>query len=421
MGRLSILVMALMLMLAGAGCAAPPPAAITVMVSGDPAERAVYEALVTEYTRRFPDRPVTLLHIPGTGDYLRRLELDIAAGAPADVVLLNYRRIAGYAARGDLLPLDVLLDDSTSLERSAYYPQALAAFVIDGATYGIPQNVASLVVYLNRDMFAAAGQPLPAPDWRWDDLRAAARALTRDRDGDGMIDQYGFASDVSFYRLIPFIWQAGGTLVDDQLAPRRLTLDTPEARTAFEWFVGLYTRDHVAPDAVAEAATSAQQRFIAGEVAMFLDSRRGVPTYRASAAFDWDVAPLPRAATAAGVLHADGFCIPRASDQQAAAWHFVEFAAGPIGQTLLARAGRIVPALRAVAESPAFLDPSQPPASARVFLDQVPLVRTVPAHPAWQAIETVADEEFERAVYGFVTVDDAIAQMMRRSQPLFMP
>jgi multiple sugar transport system substrate-binding protein len=354
---------------------------------------------VREYTRGFPDRPVTLLHIPGTGDYLRRLELDIAAGAPADVVLLNYRRIAGYASRGDLVPLDTLLGASTTLDPTAFYPQALAAFVIDDVTYGIPQNVASLVVYLNRDLFAAAGQPLPAADWTWDELRAAARALTRDRDGDGVIDQYGFASDVSFYRLLPFIWQAGGTLVDDQRAPRRLMLDTPEARAAFDWFVGLYTRDHVAPDAVAEAAMGAQQRFVAGDVAMFLDSRRGVPTYRASAAFDWDVA----------------------SDQHAAAWHFVEFAAGPTGQTLLARAGRIVPALRAVAESPAFLDATQPPASARVFLDQVPLLRAVPAHPAWQAIETVADEEFERAVYGFSSVDDAITQIARRSGPLFVP
>jgi multiple sugar transport system substrate-binding protein len=419
MGRLSVLVMVLAVL--GAGCGAPPSRAITVMVSGDPAERAVYAALVGEYTRRFPDRPVTLSHVPGTGDYLRRLELDIAAGAPADVVLLNYRRIAGYASRGDLVPLDALLDASTTLDPTGFYPQALAAFVIDDVTYGIPQNVASLVVYLNRDLFAAAGRPLPAADWTWDELRAAARALTRDRDGDGVIDQYGFASEVSFYRLIPFIWQAGGTLVDDQQTPRRLMLDTPEARAAFDWFVGLYTRDHVAPDAVAEAATSAQQRFVAGDVAMFLDSRRGVPTYRASATFDWDVAPLPRAAVAASVLHADGFCISQASDQHAAAWHFVEFAAGPVGQALLARAGRVVPALRTVAESPAFLDPAQPPASARVFLDQVPLLRTVPAHPAWQAVETAADEEFERAVYGFITVDDAIDQIVGRSQPLFGP
>ena len=59
---------------------------------------------------------------------------------------------------------------------------------------------------------------------------ATAKALTKDTDGDGAIDQYGLGTEASIFRLAPFIWQNGGDIVDDPDKPTRLTLDTPEAK-----------------------------------------------------------------------------------------------------------------------------------------------------------------------------------------------
>ena len=47
-----------------------------------------------------------------------------------------------------------------------------------------------------------------------------------------------------------------------------------------------------------------------------------------------------------------------------------------------------MPVRKSVAESDAFLDPDQPPASARVFLDTIPQLRRTPNIPAWYEIET---------------------------------
>ena len=41
----------------------------------------------------------------------------------------------------------------------------------------LPQNLSSLVVYYNRDLFDAAGVPYPEAGWTWDDFLAAAKAL----------------------------------------------------------------------------------------------------------------------------------------------------------------------------------------------------------------------------------------------------
>ena len=67
------------------------------------------------------------------------------------------------------------------------------------------------------------------------------------------------------------------------------------------------------------------------------------------------------------MLHSDGYCIAK-GDEPDAAWDLVEFALGPEGQQLLARCGRSVPSLRAVAESRPSSTPD-PPASSQVFLD----------------------------------------------------
>ena len=88
----------------------------------------------------------------------------------------------------------------------------------------LPQNISSLVVYYNQDLFTAAGVAYPPDSWAWDEFLAMARALTLDTDGDGQVDQYGLGVEPSLYRLAAFIWQNGGPLVDDLARPSRLTV-----------------------------------------------------------------------------------------------------------------------------------------------------------------------------------------------------
>jgi multiple sugar transport system substrate-binding protein len=414
------MILAASLLIAGAaGAHAQPGAPVSFMTFGDAAERAAFEKLVAAFAGRSSGIQVTLVHVPGQSDYRRRLGVDFAAGTPADVVLLNYRRYASFAARGVLEPLGPYLQKSRVIKEVDFYPEAIAPFVWQGALVCIPQNLSSLAVYYNRDLFRAGGVPGPRDGWTWDDFLRAARALTRDTDGDGRIDQYGLGTEVSIFRVAPFIWQNGGELVDDPHAPTRLTLDTPAAREAIQWFVDLQVKHRVAPDLMAEKAESSENRFLNGRLAMFLNSRRGVPTYRTVTGFDWDVAPLPMAKRRAGILHADAYCMPKAGKNKAASWAFIEFANSPEGQRIIAASGRTVPSLRAVAESPAFLGPAAKPRHSRVFLEGIPHIRAVPVMETWVDIEDLVGKELERAYYGRESVDEVIATATRRARPYF--
>lgn len=408
-----ILIALLVGLLVGCATTAQSVEPVTFMIFGDPAELKAYQDLVVAYEAANPGMQVELIHIPGQSEYRTRLAADFAAGTTADIVLLNYRRIAPYAAKGALEPLGDYLAKSQAIQAADFYPQVLEAFNYMNQLYCIPQNLSSLVVYYNKDLFDQAGIAYPDNDWNWDDFLETAQALTKDVDGDGIADQHGLGFDVAFARFAPFIWQHGGEITNNDVNPTTLTIDLPRSQEAIQWVVDLQTMHHVTPNIEEEAAEDNESRFLNGRLAMYLNSRRGVPAYRQITTFDWDVAPLPQDEHHAGVLHADGYCMPVKDENDQARkqqiWKFIEFANSPEGQRIIATTGRTVPSIKAVAESPAFLDATQKPANNQgAFLDPIPYIRPLPVKPGWIDAEEAVDQELIRAFYGQTSVEEAI-------------
>ena len=393
---------------------------VSFMVFGDPAERQAYVDLVDAFHEQHPEISVTLRHIPSPSEYRTRLATEFAAGSPPDISLMNYRRFAAFAANDLLEPLEPYVAASALISIEDFYEITIDSFMWQGHLMCIPQNISSLVVYYNADLFEEAGLSFPTDDWNWVTFVQTARALTRDFDDDGVVDQYGLGVEPSLFRLAPFVWQNEAPLVDDQEAPRRLTLTRPPSLEALQWFVDLRQVHGVVPTRVEEASQDSESRFIAGTTAMFLNSRRGTPTYREIDRFTWDVAPLPRGKTEAGILHSDAYCMSALTEEKDAAWTFIEFANSVQGQTLIAGSGRTVPSLRAVAESPAFLDPGQPPVRAQVFLDTVLFLRRVPVISTWEEIERTASQEIERAFYGDISAQEAASLAFQRTEEYFL-
>lgn len=423
--KLKLWILGALILLVLTGCAqstqlqtAAPPAELSFMVFGDPAEVKAYQDLVAAFETINPGAKVNLTIIPGQSDYRTRVAADFAAGTPADVVLMNYRRFPPYAAKGALESLDTYLTNSEVIHPQDFYSQALDAFAWQGEIMCIPQNLSSLVVYYNKDLFDQANLPYPASDWTWDDFLQAAQALTRDLDGDGNIDQYGVGFEAVLARFAPFIWQNGGEVTNNDIKPTALALDWPLSRAAIAWVTELQTKHHVMPTAAEEASEDSESRFMNGRLGMYLNSRRVVPDLRQLNTFDWDAAPLPRAEHIASVLHADGYCMSALAKNKDLVWKFIEYANSADGQKIVAATGRSVPSLKIVAESPAFLDPEQKPANSKAaYLDMAPFIRTLPGTPTWVDVEEIADQELTRALYGEISVDEAIQNAVQLAQP----
>ncbi len=364
---------------------------VDVLLFGSPTEIKAYRELVAAFITAHPDHEVRLIEAADRDDLLTRLSTSFAGGTPPDLFLINYRFYKQFAAKGVLEPLGPKLDSSTVFRQADFFDVALNAFRSAGVIQCMPQNVSSLVVYVNKNMFTEAGLALPAGNWTWDELLVAAKALTKDRDGDGAVDQYGLGVEPSVIRLAPMVWSAGGEVVDDPERPTRFTLDSPASKRALQFFLDLKFVHNVIPNELEFEATDNETRFVNGRLGMTLQSRRSTSLFRSIKNFDWDVVALPTFDEPAGILHADGYCIPKASRRQAAAWRFLEFAVGPEGAPVLARTGRTVPSLISVANSDAFLNPEAKPANSKTFVEGIPSIRPLPAVSTWPAIEKEAD------------------------------
>ena len=397
---------------------------------GDPAEQRAYEQVVEEFEKTRPDIDIEPVYTASQGDYYTKVATQFAGGDPPDAFLINYRNYGQFAARDALQPVGPYLENSTVLSAEDYYELPLDAFRYRGGELScMPQNASSLVVYYNVDLFNAAGIPLPNDGWTWDEFRAAAETLTQDIDGDGITDVHGLAVDPSMIRYVPFIWGAGGEIVDNVDEPTTLTLDTPEALEGIEWFISLgATGSAVTPLEAEVQAEDDTGRFMSGRAAMLMNSRRSVPTLREIEGFTWDVAPLPVGKVEANVLHSDAYCIARNTEHPDAAWAFIEFAAGQTGQQILAQTGRIVPSLKSVAQSPDFLKGTSvggdlgvglPPANSQVFLDNIEILRRVPSISTWPEVEDTFNTAFQRAFYVEVDIDEAIQISTFQSRDAF--
>ncbi|MFP5308054.1 MAG: ABC transporter substrate-binding protein [Actinomycetes bacterium] len=401
----------------GATTASGDPTPLTFVLFGGPEEVAGYQAMVDAFEAENPDVDVTLSPVPDQTELLARLTTGFAGGQPPEVFLINFRKYGQFAGQGALRPVQSYLDASEVLSVEDFAQPPLDAFRFDGEELTcLPQNVSSLVGYVNLDRFAAAGVEVPRDGWDWDELVATGTALT---DADAGV--WGVGMEASLIRLAPFVWSNGGEVVDDERAPTALTLGDGAAREALDFFVDLQLVHGIVPPDADEQSRGARDRFLDGDLGVYFDSRKVVPEFRTITGFEWDVVPVPVApgGEAVTILHSDAYCIAEGTGREDAAWRLVEFAAGVEAQEILAESGRTVPSRLDVLTSPVFLEPDQPPASAQVFVDNAEIARATPTSAEWAQVEKLGDDLLADVFYGRVDREEGIARLLEQTAPLF--
>lgn len=367
---------------------------IRLQASGGEGEIKAIEELADAFERAYPGTTVELVPVAQAEEHVAKLTAAFAAGRPPDVFLLNYRRLGTFARRG-------VLDPPRDFDASGYYEATVRAFTFNGTLTCLPQNASNMVVYWNPKLFQQAGVAPPTADWTWTDLTEKARQLW-------LRKVRAIAFEPALIRVAPFVWSNGGEVVDDPDNATKVTLGDGRAREALKFLMPL--QDY-GVGATERAAQDPEEMFASGRVAMYLDSRRAVPGFRKTEGLDFDVAPVPRKQSSVTVLHSDGYCVPKQSENRALAHAFAKFAVGREGGVVLARTGRTVPSLKELATGPDFLDPTKPPKSTHVFVDQLATARALPSVAGWNEAEARADELLEQLFARRIDIEDAVRRI----------
>jgi len=334
---------------------------------GSPEEIAVHQQVADAYEALHPEINIELWSQPW-GDYFTKLDTLFAAGDGTvipDVFFMS--PVQKYADSGLILNLDPLIEAS-GVDLTDYWPGALESTSYNGSVYGLPRDSGVEVLYYDKDDFDAAGLEYPTADWTWDDLRAAAEALTI-KDATGRVSRYGLAAEGGKY--FDFVGANGGGILDDMFNPSRAIIGEPEAIEAIEFFSGLINDGFAWRDADLGQAGGDQAVFLADQASMFIQNASRVPALNA-AGINYDVAPVPQApggGRQAGSTNGAAWVLSALSDQQDLAWEFIQFLQSPEGgAAIYFAAGDAFPPTKSSANSPVFLNPERGPANKDAWL-----------------------------------------------------
>jgi len=380
---------------------------------GSPASNAVYQDIVKVFEERNPDVKIELLMLPWS-QYHRKIITMSAVGSKLDFMRLANSYFPQFVEKKALLPLDRYVErDQAEIRLDDFFPEALMGCMSGGRVYGLPLDIDGWGVYYNRGVFERAGLPFPDRSWTWETFVDVARKLTRDFDGDGIIDQYGAYIKVKMGVIELLAGQSGAVILNEDNS--QCLFDTSEGRAVIQLLYDLIVTEKVVPPAEVRAN---QDVFTAEKAAMVLLRRGDVTGFRQSLAFDWDVGPVPmwpgrepRALIAGG---SNPWVISSHTKLPEASWRFLKFFTGPEAVDRMTETGRFIPARRSVAESAVFLDTS-PPEHNAYFLDlfRAPNKVFVPRFPRYRRLEKVFQGNFQFLMEGKLTVETCTAKIAR--------
>jgi multiple sugar transport system substrate-binding protein len=371
------------------------------------------EAIVQQFMAENPDVRVRMQIIPW-GTYYDKVTLALAYGGAPEVFILHATRMPEFASYDALHALDDLYAAETAggaspLAESNFAPIPWHASFFGGHQYALPLDVHPIGLYYNTRLFEeagivdAAGKAKPPTDWTG--FIDAAHRLTRDTDGDGRVDQWGFNFTWQRTNFVTFLAQHGGSILTPD--GKQGALSSSESVRAADVMRDLIDRYRVAPR---PEGVDAWLAFRQGKVGMVMEGIYMLSSLEEQKGLAFAGAPVPRFGPKPGAWAGSHLlCQPRgiAPDVSRAAWRLMRY----ISDHSLdwARGGQ-VPARRDIRESAAF---QALPVQSQ-FARQLPYVQYEPLHPKANAIGPFIDPAIEASLLDLQTPEAAFADADRR-------
>lgn len=392
---------------------------------GNPVDDSAYAKTIQELYAQFErENPGVVLEAETVpDDYVSKIVLDINAGTPPDVMMLDGASsvpFIRYHLIQDLRPYI----EATHFDLSAFFPNTLAIADRGNQVFAIPQDFTPMVVYYDKTAFARNHIPEPDGSWNFQQFRDVAKKLTRAYN-PGAKNRFGFAATTWMPGWVMWLWNNSGEAVSGN---RRVVgvLDSPQNCQTIQFLSDLVTVDHVSPSPADQTATGVDL-FANGDSAMTVGGHWSLISYKSAPInpatgkpnLDWHnlgVAPLPHNTKASHtVLYESGFAIPRGALHSDLAWKFIQFMTSRTAQMKYNSSGIAIDARKDVANARA-TTPLE-----RQFLAIVPSGRPPYGSEVegWTFAETLCQSAVEAVFSQQMTVQKALHKAAQTIQVEF--
>ncbi|RMG79603.1 MAG: sugar ABC transporter substrate-binding protein, partial [Chloroflexi bacterium] len=336
-------------------------------------------------------------------DHNVQMQTAFASGDYPEVFYIDSSKLPEWATAGV-----VAVGEDNIEDQEGFFPALLDIFTFEGTLYCPPKDFSTMALQYNKDLFDAAGLDYPTADWTWDDLRAAAEALTDEEAGI-----VGLVTPPELPRFLPFLYQAGGAIFDEE---GNYVFDSDETRQALEYYISFALDGIGGAPSVVDAGWGGEA-FGTGRAAMAMEGNWVIKYLLDNFPdLNWGVTELPQGpAGRATMAFTVCYGVAADNDHPEESWALVNYLTGEEGARRVAEASfGPMPARTAAAE--VYLDSwaeraagtGLDPADLEAFVTGADYGKPWVLPPGWSAWADAFNATLQRAFAGEATVDDII-------------
>lgn len=376
---------------------------------GQPSEVEVQEKIVEAFEEQNNDIHVQLDHVSSAEDFETSILTQNAGGNPPDVFYAGEVQVQPYAERGLLLDLKSFAEEDLDLD-NYFEPVLRAVGYEDGNLWAFPKDATPIMMYYNKDMFDEAGIDYPEPGWTWEEFEQAAKELTIVGD-NGRTEQYGWAGDISWMSMYPFIYKNGGEVMDDQ---GNFTMNNPEVKESLEFMKSLMDKGYgPTPEAASNIDQDPLEMFNSGRTAMVIGGRwmayLTLPL-RDELGAEWGVVPYPEnKSDTPTTLAFVSLAAPKTTEYPEEAWEFIKFYVSEEAQRLNGSTGLGMPVLKSVAAEDSWLMEWEDKGNIEHYTTEMESAKDLPYNKDWALlVDEIQWRQLDQFFRGKKDIDEVL-------------
>ena len=238
-----------------------------------PLETSISDA----YTALHPNVTFEYISVK-SNEYLKKLTAMGTAGDMVDMFQNSYNNLPTTVDLGLCDDLNTLFDEEYL---SGIEPHMLAEATYNGQLLFMPTQSMPAALLYRADWFEEEGLEPPET---WDDLIKCGQALTKDIDGDGTIDQYGFAliatkDSSAGTRFLPFLRSFGCRELYFEDGEWKTEVGNDAFKQACQMFADFDIKYHITqPGAIETSYSEAANLLVSGRAAMMITGSNALGT-----------------------------------------------------------------------------------------------------------------------------------------------
>jgi multiple sugar transport system substrate-binding protein len=359
------------------------------------------QALIDRYNEAHPEVFIENVFI-GWGELLPKLQIAIAGGDTPTMAAADMAWMPLLADSGKLLPLNDLIAAAPE-PMDDFYPALMAVNTYDDTIYGLPVSTNNLELFINSDLYTAAGLDPATPPTTWAELNDAAATCAAANEGAVGMELYTLPGEGLTWQFQVYLWQAGGDFLNEDLTAAAFNSDAGLA--ALNYWLELIDSGAY--------SLSDWGLFSQGQACMVMDGSWMVGTFADTAPFEWTTATMPYPADGEPATNMGGehmFIMAEDEAEQQAAWDFMSWFTSPEIQVEWDTQTSFMPVRESVAADEtyqAWIQDTEP--RLQPFVEMQQYAHNRPSVEVYAELSDVFSGLMEQALYGQMSPEEALA------------